>query len=77
MVKEYEPVVHLIPPELREKLEPAQIFHEILDHRWFMSQNLSRFVPLAEAAESYFEKVLPGHRDEAMVYRLPRENGDT
>ena len=76
MVKEYEPVVHLIPPELREKLEPAQIFHEILDHRWFMSQNLSRFVPLAEASESYFEKVLPGHRDEAMVYRLPRENGD-
>ena len=71
MVKEYEPVVSLIPPRLREKLEPAQIFHEILDHRWFMSQNDQRFVPLAEAAESYFDYVLPGHRDEAMVYRNP------
>ena len=69
MVKEYEPVVSLIPPKLREKLEPAQIFHEILDHRWFMSQNDKRFVPLAEAAESYFDHVLPTHRDEAMVYR--------
>lgn len=74
MVKEYEPVVSLIPVELREKLEPAQIFHEILDHRWFMSQNDRRFVPLAEAAESYFDWVLPGRRDEAMVYRLPAES---
>ena len=73
MVKEYEPVVSLVPEELREKLEPAQIFHEILDHRWFMSQNDRRFVPLAEAAESYFDWVLPGRRDEAMVYRLPSE----
>lgn len=70
MVKEYEPVVTLIPPELQEKLEPAQIFHEILDHRWFMSQNDHRYVPLAEAAESYFDYVLPGRRDEAMVYKL-------
>ncbi|MCG7277905.1 DUF4032 domain-containing protein [Corynebacterium imitans] len=71
MVREYEPVVALIPEPLREKLEPAQIFHEILDHRWFLSQNEHRFVPLMEAAASYFQRVLPGHRDEAMVYRLP------
>ena len=71
MVREYEPVVALIPETLREKLEPAQIFHEILDHRWFLSQNEHRFVPLMEAAASYFQRVLPGHRDEAMVYRLP------
>ena len=69
MVREYEPVVALTPEPLREKLEPAQIFHEILDHRWFLSQNEHRFVPLMEAAESYFQGVLPGHRDEAMVYR--------
>ena len=71
MVREYEPVVALIPETLREKLEPAQIFHEILDHRWFLSPNEQRFVPLMEAAASYFQRVLPGHRDEAMVYRLP------
>lgn len=71
MVREYEPVVALIPETLREKLEPAQIFHEILDHRWFLSQNEQRFVPLMEAAASYFQRVLPGHRDEAMVHRLP------
>lgn len=73
MVKNYEPIIELIPPQLREKLEPAQIFHEILDHRWFMSQNDQRYVTLTEAAQSYFDHVLPGHPDEAIVYKLPPE----
>lgn len=68
MVKHYEPIVSLIPESLREKLEPAQIFHEILDHRWFISENEHRFVPLAEAAESYFETILPGRPNEARIY---------
>lgn len=68
MVKNYEPIVALIPDELRGKLEPAQIFHEILDHRWFISQNDSRYVPLAEAAQSYFTWVLPARPDEARVW---------
>lgn len=68
MVKHYEPIVSLIPESLREKLEPAQVFHEILDHRWFISENEHRFVPLAEAAESYFETILPGRPNEARIY---------
>ncbi len=68
MVKHYEPIVSLIPESLREKLEPAQIFHEILDHRWFISENEHRFVPLAEAAESYFETILPERPNEARIY---------
>ena len=73
MVKEYEPVVSLIPEELRVKLEPAQIFHEILDHKWFTSENENRFVPLAEAAQSYFATILPAHPDEALIYRNPEK----
>lgn len=76
MVRSYEPIVALIPAQLREKLEPAQIFHEILDHRWFLSENRGEYVPLTEAAESYFEQVLPGHRDEAVVYKLPPDGPD-
>ena len=30
----YEPIMRRIPPEVRGKLEPAEIFHEILEHRW-------------------------------------------
>ncbi len=32
-----EPVVQAIPRELREKLEPAEVYHEVLEHRWFLS----------------------------------------
>lgn len=60
----FEPAVRAVPPELRRKLEPAQIFHEILDHRWFISENEERDIPLDEAVASYVKNVLPQHRDE-------------
>lgn len=60
----FEPVVESVPPELRAKLEPAQIFHEVLDHRWFLSENRREEVPLAEAITSYVHKVLPDKPDE-------------
>lgn len=60
----FEPTVRAVPPELRRKLEPAQIFHEVLDHRWFISENEQRDIPLDEAVTSYVKNVLPQHRDE-------------
>lgn len=68
LVNRYEPVVALTPPALRAKLEPAQVFHEILDHRWFISENEHRYVRLDEAAESYFRTILPDRPDEARIY---------
>ncbi len=38
----FEPVIRSIPRELRGKLEPAEIYHQLLEHRWFMSQQESR-----------------------------------
>ncbi|MCI6585469.1 MAG: DUF4032 domain-containing protein [Mobiluncus porci] len=60
----FEPIVDALPPELRAKLEPAQIFHEVLDHRWFLSENQHHEVPLDKAIESYIRKVLPEKPDE-------------
>ena len=54
----FEPVIRAIPRELRGKLEPAEIFHQLLDHRWYLSQNEGRDVPLAEAVSSYIDTVL-------------------
>lgn len=68
MVEEYEPTIAAIPDELKGKLEPAQIFHEILDHKWFLSEAAQDYVGLREAAESYFGTVLPHHRDEARLF---------
>jgi len=63
----FEPVIRAIPRELRGRLEPAEIFHQLLDHRWYMSQNEGRDIPLAEAVSSYVEDVLRHRRDEATV----------
>ena len=67
----FEPVIRAIPRELRGRLEPAEIFHQLLDHRWYMSQNEGRDIPLAEAVSSYVEDVLRHRRDEATVIEPP------
>jgi hypothetical protein len=55
----YDPVVEAIPPGLRGRLAPAEVFHEILEHRWYMSERARRDVGTTAAARSYFERVLP------------------
>jgi hypothetical protein len=68
LTRVFEPVVAAIPRELRGKLEPAEVFHQLLDHRWYMSQEQKRDVPLAEALTSYIDNVLRHRRDEATVF---------
>ncbi|MCU1524214.1 MAG: hypothetical protein JWO18_1108 [Microbacteriaceae bacterium] len=67
----FEPVIRAIPKELKGRLEPAEVFHQLLDHRWYLSQNENRDVPLAEAVSSYIDNVLRHRRDEATVIDPP------
>ncbi|TXK19347.1 DUF4032 domain-containing protein [Homoserinibacter sp. GY 40078] len=67
LVSVFEPVVRAIPRDLRGKLEPAEVFHQLLDHRWYLSQNEGRNVPLAEALTSYVDTILRHRRDEVTV----------
>ena len=55
----YDPVIAAIPASLRGRLAPAEIFHEILEHRWYLSEAAGRDIGTTAAARSYFEKVLP------------------
>ena len=55
----YDPVVASIPPGLQGRLSPPEIFHEILEHRWYMSEEAGRDVGTTAAARSYFDTVLP------------------
>jgi hypothetical protein len=55
----YDPVIAAIPASLRDRLAPAEIFHEILEHRWYMSEAAGRDIGTSAAARSYFERVLP------------------
>jgi hypothetical protein len=69
----FEPVVTSIPFDLRAKLEPAEVFHQVLEHRWYMSQARGVSVPLAEVVSSYIDDVLRHRRDEATVMGPPTE----
>jgi hypothetical protein len=63
----FEPVVRSVPKDQRGKLEPAEIFHEVLEHRWFLSEREGRDVGLLPAAESYVADVLAHKPDERAV----------
>jgi hypothetical protein len=55
----YLPVVDAIPADLAGRLAPPEVFHEVLEHRWFLSEAAGGDVGTAEAAASYFAHVLP------------------
>jgi hypothetical protein len=63
----FEPVVRSVPKALRGKLEPAEIFHEVLEHRWFLSEREGHDVGLLPAAASYVADVLTHKPDEQAV----------
>ncbi|WP_197038911.1 DUF4032 domain-containing protein [Herbidospora cretacea] len=63
----YQPVINAIPPELHRKLERAQLFHEVLEHRWFLSEAAGKDVGLAAAVRSYIDNVLIHRPDEKAI----------
>src|SRR4051794_10404998 len=60
----YTPIVESIPAELVGRLAPAEMFHEILEHRWFLSELEGADVGTTAAAHSYFRTVLPQNAPE-------------
>ncbi len=55
----YDPVIAAVPTDLRSRLPPAEIFHEVLEHRWYMSEAAGRDVGTTAAAQEYMKQVLP------------------
>jgi hypothetical protein len=71
----FRPVVGAVPGDLRGKLEPAQVFHEVLEHRWFLSEQAGAEVSLPEAAADYVPAVLRHKPDERAVLAPPIVEG--
>jgi len=63
----YEPITAMVPAELRGKLEPPEVFHEILEHRWFLSEQRGEPVHTVDAARSYIDTVLAERPEEAIT----------
>jgi len=63
----FEPVVGAIPNELLGKLEPAELFHEVLRHRLKLSEVQGSDIALVDAVRSYISDVLAERRDESAL----------
>ncbi len=62
----YQPTIAAVPRELRGRLDAPQLFHEILEHKWYLSEHQKRDVPTIEAAHSYVDTHLRALRDEKL-----------
>jgi hypothetical protein len=60
----FEPTIDGVPPDLVGKLQPAELYHQILEHLWFMSEKAGGDVGLGEAVTSYVRDVLTPLPDE-------------
>jgi hypothetical protein len=67
----FEPIMAMVPPEARGKLEPAEIFHEILVHRWYLSERAGHEIGIFDTARDYIDTVLTGKPDELVAAEDP------
>ena len=56
-------VVRHVPEGLRGRIEDAQLFHEVLEHRWYLGERAGRDVGLDFATEDYIATILPNRMD--------------
>jgi tRNA A-37 threonylcarbamoyl transferase component Bud32 len=55
----FEPTVAAVPDELWAHLPAAEVFHQVLEHRWYLSEGAGKDVGIEQAVKSYVESELP------------------
>lgn len=73
----YQPTIDAIPKELRSHLEPAEVFHQLLEHRYLMAEERGAEVRTKEALDDYVAEVLTStpaerqlHLDTGSILRI-------
>ena len=64
----FEPAVAAVPADLHSKRQIAEVFHEILQHRWYLSEQNGCDVGMDVAVRSYVDDVLRTAPDERAVF---------
>jgi hypothetical protein len=67
-------VVRAVPANLRSKLEPQEVFSQIIQHKWLLSEQAGRDVGMAPAVQSYLTDVLAHKPDEQAVLGVDVES---
>ncbi len=56
-------VVNSVPMNLKGRVEDAQLFHEVLEHRWYLGEKSGHDLGLDFATSDYISQVLPSRMD--------------
>jgi hypothetical protein len=62
----FEPAIAAVPAELRGRRAAAELFHELLEHRWFLSEKAGKDVGMDRTISSYVDQVLRPAADEKL-----------
>ncbi|GAA2902748.1 LPS kinase [Actinoplanes cyaneus] len=73
----FEPVVRAVPANLRRKLEPQEIFSQIIQHKWLLSERAGKDVGMGPTVQSYLTEVLVNKPDEQAVLGVEAEELDS
>jgi hypothetical protein len=58
LMEVYEPALAAVPADVRRRLDDAEVYHGILEHRWFLSGAAGRDVGMPTAVADYVDRVL-------------------
>lgn len=68
--RRFEPIIAAIPDDLLSRLEAAEIFHQLLEHRWFLAERVGHDIALEDALADYLDHVL-SHSEHERVHIDP------
>ncbi|WP_405678066.1 DUF4032 domain-containing protein [Streptomyces sp. NBC_01511] len=75
----FRPTVRAVPLDLRHRADAAQIYHEVLEHRWYLSESAGNDVGLDATIEDYVANILPRTPDPSapdLLMEEPPEPGE-
>lgn len=55
----FRPTVRMVPLHHRGPMDPAELYHELLEHRWYLSERAQHDIGLDAAVEDFIARVLP------------------
>ena len=74
LTKVYRPTLDSLPDDLLIRLPEAEVFHQILEHRWYKSEQLGHDIGLDAATRSYADEVLAHQPEEETILPDPDDS---
>lgn len=71
MAEVFEPLVAAVPASLRSRLDDAELFHQLLEHRYLLSERAQQEVSNEDALAHFVATVLPARPDERTLPGSP------